>query len=75
MSFVISQPNTVGTPVGFTKNGQLLPVNPANGVGTIVSDRSQCLLDTFTVTNPGGNTPPVICGTNNNQHSKKLGDF
>jgi len=27
-----------------------------------------CLTDTFSVSNPGGNSPPVICGTNTGQH-------
>ena len=29
---------------------------------------SQCLTDTFSVTNPGGPAPPVICGTNTGKH-------
>ncbi len=36
--------------------------------GRPVSSAGQCLTDTFSVTVPGGNAPPVICGTNNNQH-------
>ncbi len=31
---------------------------------------SNCLTDTFEVTNPGGVTPPTICGTNTGEHSK-----
>ena len=27
-----------------------------------------CLYDTLTVTNPGGNSPPIICGYNTGQH-------
>ncbi len=30
---------------------------------------SNCLTDTFEVTNPGGVTPPTICGTNTGEHS------
>ena len=37
---------------------------------TPVSTMGQCLTDTFTVTSPGSVTPPVICGTNDGQHSK-----
>ena len=35
----------------------------------------QCQTDIFSVTAPGNNAPPVICGTNTNEHSKfnKLG--
>jgi len=31
----------------------------------------QCLTDTFVVSNPGGVAPPLICGTNTGEHSKK----
>ncbi len=29
---------------------------------------TQCLTDTFSVTNPGGSAPPVICGENAGEH-------
>ena len=29
---------------------------------------TDCGTDTFTVTNPGGATPPIICGYNTGQH-------
>ena len=29
---------------------------------------TRCLIDTFQVTNPGGPTPPTICGTNSGEH-------
>ena len=35
-------------------------------------DRSQCQTDLFTVTSPGNNAPPVICGTNSGEHSKTV---
>ncbi len=36
-----------------------------------VTDSSQCLTDTFSVTNGGGGiNPPTICGTNTGEHSK-----
>ena len=35
-----------------------------------VGAATQCLTDTFTVTNPSGLTPPSICGLNTNSHSK-----
>ena len=31
---------------------------------------SQCLDDSFSVTNPGGISPPTICGKNQGRHSK-----
>jgi len=39
----------------------------SQGPGTC-SAASQCLTDTFSVTNPGGPAPPVICGTNTGKH-------
>ena len=30
----------------------------------------QCQDDQFSVTAPGNNAPPVICGTNSGEHSK-----
>ena len=35
-------------------------------------DKGQCQTDVFTVTAPGNNAPPGICGTNSGEHSKKL---
>ena len=29
---------------------------------------TRCLIDTFQITNPGGSTPPTICGTNTGEH-------
>ena len=36
------------------------------------ADSLQCQTDQFSVTSPGNNGPPVICGTNSGEHSKKL---
>ena len=33
-----------------------------------VSSATQCLTDQFSVTNPNGAAPPVICGTNTGEH-------
>ena len=33
-------------------------------------DVGQCQDDQFSVTAPGNNAPPVICGTNSGEHSK-----
>jgi hypothetical protein len=40
--------------------------------GKDINRASKCLTDIFTVTNPGGNSPPTICGINSGQHSKIL---
>ena len=38
--------------------------------GKAAADATQCLTDTFSVTNPGGGyTPPSICGRNTGEHS------
>ena len=36
-----------------------------------VTPSSQCLVDQFSVTNPGGDAPPIICGQNSGEHSKE----
>ncbi|XP_040572541.1 uncharacterized protein [Lepeophtheirus salmonis] len=33
-----------------------------------VTNEQRCLTDTFAVTNPGGASPPVICGMNSGEH-------
>ena len=35
-----------------------------------VYEKGQCQTDIFSVTAPGNNAPPVICGTNTGEHSK-----
>ena len=37
-------------------------------VGSPVTSTSQCLTDTFTISNPESRTPSVICGDNTGQH-------
>ena len=34
-------------------------------------DKGQCQTDVFTVSAPGNNAPPGICGTNSGEHSKE----
>ena len=34
-------------------------------------ETGQCQTDIFTVTSPGNNAPPQICGTNTGEHSKR----
>ena len=41
--------------------------------GKAAADATQCLTDTFSVTNPGGGyAPPSICGRNTGEHSTVL---
>jgi hypothetical protein len=63
---VISDPSTSAVVIGKAINGQMNLL----GTGVDVTTATQCLTDSFSVTNPGGSTPPTICGTNSNQHSK-----
>ena len=35
-------------------------------------EKGQCQTDIFSVTTPGNNAPPTICGTNSGEHSKLL---
>ena len=58
-SFIINQPEGVNT-VSVAKVG-----------GKEMYDNTQCQTDIFSVTAPGNNAPPVICGTNTGEHSKK----
>ena len=65
-TFVIAQPDvSTDTNVGDVANGDVVPV----GSGTPFSTASRCITDQFSVTSPGKSSPPVICGTNTNQHS------
>lgn len=63
MTFVINGPSTADETVG-----KILAGEPASGAGTEVTRQTQCLEDTFAVSNPGGPSPPVICGTNTGEH-------
>lgn len=63
--FVISGPSTLSDSVGVTLNGA--PVTDITK-GVAVATASQCLTDTFSISNPGGQNPPVICGSNNGEH-------
>ena len=38
--------------------------------GKSMFEKGQCQTDIFSVTAPGNNAPPVICGTNSGEHSK-----
>ena len=48
-------------------------VSVATGAGGVDSSlASRCLTDTFSVSNPGGPSPPQICGTATDEHSKMI---
>ena len=67
-TFVISGPVTDTTNTYASATTGIV-----NGDGTnkkAVSMASRCLDDIFTVSNPGGITPPAICGRNSGSHSK-----
>ena len=62
--FVISGPSTDSTTIGLAVAGSATDI----AAGVPVTAESQCLTDTFTVSNPGSRTPSVICGDNTGQH-------
>ena len=68
-TFVISGPSTgsdTDAVDGACKNGVFTSPSPAT-----CSLASQCLTDSFSITNPGGSAPPTICGTNTGKHSMR----
>ena len=62
-TFVITGPSTSSVSVGLALAGEF---NPG---GIAVADATQCLTDTFSITNQV--SVPVICGTNTGYHGKK----
>ncbi len=60
-------PTAITTPVVSLQSGQPTPLTKSGVLNAAA--RGQCLTDTFVVTNPGGITPPTICGTNTGEHS------
>ncbi len=66
-TFVIAGPSTNTNSVTKVKAMAGVVVESAD---ISVTDHSQCLTDTFSVTNGGGGiNPPTICGTNSGEHS------
>ena len=61
-TFVITGPSTSSVSVGLALAGEF---NPG---GIAVADTTQCLTDTFSITNQV--SVPVICGTNTGYHGK-----
>ncbi len=64
--FVIQGPST--STVGAFKQVGGLPATSKKAPSASLS--TNCLVDTFGVTSPGNNAPPVICGTNSGEHSE-----
>ncbi|XP_059097890.1 uncharacterized protein LOC131892135 [Tigriopus californicus] len=55
-TFVLNQPDAS------------VATSSVNAGGSDVTTATQCLVDQFTVTNPGGSAPSTICGTNSAEH-------
>ena len=68
MNFVITGPTT--STLTITKQKAQSGVVNAAG-DQAVAAATQCQTDTFSVTNPGGATPPTICGINTGEHSER----
>jgi len=52
----------------FVTAGPFTVVDAINALITAGPKVGDCVTDSFSVTNPGGVSPPVICGTNTGQH-------
>eukprot|EP00095_Tigriopus_kingsejongensis_P007417 snap_masked-scaffold905_size83035-processed-gene-0.11 protein:Tk07417 transcript:snap_masked-scaffold905_size83035-processed-gene-0.11-mRNA-1 annotation:"hypothetical protein DAPPUDRAFT_311633" len=61
--FTISGPSTSRDVVGTFMFGEI-----AFGGGGSYTTSSQCLTDSFTISNPSGAAPPTICGINTGEH-------
>jgi hypothetical protein len=60
---MVSGPSTSTISVGLATFG-----NVEAGGAKKVATATQCLTDLFSVTNPNGASPPVICGINTGEH-------
>ena len=61
----------IAGPSGSATTVQTVSNNVVLGTGGVESNfGTACLDDTFAVSNPNGQSPPVICGNNNGMHSK-----
>ena len=64
-TFNILGPSTDSITVQSVSNNVALAAGTQSNLNTV------CLDDSFSVSNPGGQSPPVICGNNNDMHSKE----
>merc|ERR1712223_1228104 len=65
ITFNIAGPATATTTVGNIVSGIL---DPTGASGKAASLQTRCLTDVFSVSNPGGPSPPKICGYNADTH-------
>jgi len=65
ITFAILGPSTADVSVGKTLMGALDATNTAGMASTL---ESRCLDDVFAISNPGGPSPPKICGYNSDTH-------
>jgi hypothetical protein len=65
-TFVLAGPSTVTLSAAKQIAGNILYT--ADGVE--ISQATNCLTDTFSITGVPGGVPPVICGTNSGYHGK-----
>ena len=70
VDFSITGPSTGAVSVGFANWGNLVNRPPGPNTAHEVSLDSRCMTDIFSVSNPGGPSPPSICGINTDNHSK-----
>jgi len=63
VDFVINQPETSITTVAYVAGGVVTTF-----AGKTASEATRCLTDVFSVSNPGGPSPPQICGNNVDEH-------
>ncbi len=70
-TFTIAGPSTLTSSTAkLNKAGAVDQITPGTQV---VGPATQCLTDTFSVSNGGGGiNPPTICGTNSGEHSKSF---
>lgn len=70
LTFTLAGPNTDQATIVAKQNNNNL-VAKATGQASTGQDTtlaSRCLTDIFSVSNPGGPSPPAICGTNTDEH-------
>ena len=67
--FAITGPSTETNSEFDALNGQI--ASSGSAAGKKASFNTVCEIDWFSVSNPGGTTPPVICGTNTGKHSEE----
>ena len=70
LTFVITGPETSAATTAEQARtvGNDLNIDAAGTNSVTLASR--CLTDVFSVSNPGGPSPPAICGTNTDAHSK-----